>query len=66
MGERLRWRLWGLLIRSRRVCPANAHSAVIWRMSPLREIGINSMCRRDTEANGGCWCGKIRAMSRGR
>jgi hypothetical protein len=59
MGERLRWKLWGLLTRSRRVCPANAHSALIWRMRPLREILVDPACRTDCAANGGCWCGNL-------
>ena len=58
---KLRWRLWGLLCRSRRVCPSNAHSALIWRTKPLREVGIDWMCRSDCAANGACWCGKLRA-----
>ncbi len=60
MAERLRWKLWGLLTRPRRVCPANAHGALIWRTRPVREIFIDRMCRTDLEANGGCWCGRLR------
>lgn len=56
----LRWKLWGLATRLRRVCPANAHGALIWRTRPLREMGVDSMCRRDCAANGACWCGKLR------
>ena len=63
MDNRLGWKLWGLLTRSRRVCPANAHSAVIWRMRPLREIFVDSMCRRDCALNGACWCGNLRART---
>jgi hypothetical protein len=60
MNERLRWKLWDLVTRSRRVCPANAHSAIIWRTRPLREIGVDGICRRDLAANGACWCGNLR------
>lgn len=59
-GSRLRWKLWGLLCRSRRVCPANAHSALIWRTRSVREIAVDDICRRDLAANGCCWCGKLR------
>jgi hypothetical protein len=62
MAERLRWKLWGLLTRSRRVCPANAHSALIWRMRPAREIFVDSMCRKDCALNGACWCGNLRRI----
>ena len=58
--ERIRWKLWGLLTRSRRVCPANAHGAIIWRTQPLRGILVDSTCRRDCAATGSCWCGNLR------
>jgi hypothetical protein len=60
MVNRLRWKLWALVTRSRRVCPASAHGAVIWRTRPLREIGVDSACRRDLAASGCCWCGNLR------
>lgn len=57
MDNRLGWWLWGLLTRSRRVCPVNAHSALIWRMRPVREVFEDSTCRRDRADNGRCFCG---------
>lgn len=59
-AERLRWKLWGLVTRSRRVCPANAHGALLWGTQPLRGILVDSTCRRDCVANGSCWCGNLR------
>jgi hypothetical protein len=64
-GSWLRWKLFGLLTRSRRVCPANAHSALIWRTRPLKEIGVDSACRSDCAAAGVCWCGNLRASQDG-
>ena len=60
MSERLRWKLWGLVTRSRRVCPANAHGALIWRTQPLRGVFVDRTCRRDCAATGSCWCGNLR------
>jgi len=60
MRNRLRWKLWGLVTRSRRVCPANAHAALLWRSRPLREISVDGACRSDLAANGACWCGNLR------
>ena len=60
MSERLRWKVWGLVTRSRRVCPANAHGALIWRVQPLRGVFVDSTCRRDRAATGSCWCGNLR------
>ena len=57
---RIRWKLWGLLTRSRRVCPAAAVGAVVWRVRPLREITVDDTCRRDCAATGSCWCGNLR------
>jgi hypothetical protein len=65
VSERLRWKLWGLVTRSRRVCPANAVGAVVWRTQPLRGILVDGTCRRDCARNGACWCGNLRAASRG-
>jgi hypothetical protein len=61
MSERLRWKLWGLAARSRRVCPASAVGAIVWRVRPLREIIVDDTCRRDCAENGTCWCGNLRA-----
>ena len=60
MRNRLRWKLWGLVTRSRRVCPVNAHGAIIWRTRLLREVTVDGACRRDCAATGSCWCGKLR------
>lgn len=60
MLDRLRWKIWGLVIRHPRVCPANAHGAVIWRTRPLREITVDRACRQGCADNGTCWCGKLR------
>lgn len=57
--ERTRWKIWGWLTKLPNVCPANAHSVVIWRNR--RSILVDSACRRDCERNGSCWCGKLRA-----
>lgn len=51
------WRLWNLVTRSRRVCPAYACDALIWHTRPLREIFVDDMCRQDCADNGACWCG---------
>ena len=61
MSERMRWRLWGLLTRSRRVCPANAHEAIVSR-SPGRRRNpfAGRACRRSSEDRGSCYCGKLR------
>lgn len=61
MSGKLRWKLWGLVTRSRRVCPANAHGAIIWRNRPLREIGVDGIRRFDLALNGSCWCGNLQA-----
>lgn len=64
-GERLRWFAWRHLIRLPRVCPANAHSRIIWRIEHddgfVKGCLIDDMCRRDCAANDACWCGKLRA-----
>lgn len=57
-ASRFRWWLWRLVTRSKRVCPANAHSRLIWRIRD-QPIGIDDVCRRDAAACGVCWCGKI-------
>ena len=60
MREKLRWRLWAWLSSRRGICPANAHTMVIY--GDLRhDPRISSMCRQDCERNGECWCGKLRA-----
>lgn len=57
--KRLRWRLWGLITGLPGVCPANAHSVLIWQN--WRSVRIDSMCRRGCAETGSCWCGKLRA-----
>jgi len=61
MSERLRWKLWGLVTRLPRVCPSNAHTAIVLdRPDRNRSILVDRTCRRDCAANGFCWCGKLR------
>lgn len=60
MDNWLGWKLWGLLTRFRRVCPANAHGAVIGHTRPLREVFVDRTCRADCALNGACWCGNLR------
>ena len=57
--SRVRWWLWRHLIRHPRVCPASAHSRVVWG---IRDAGlaVDGMCRDDALRNGACWCGKVR------
>lgn len=62
MSERLRWKLWHWLCKLPNVCPANAHSVLIFRTS--RDPRIDSVCRRDCELNETCWCGKLRIVER--
>lgn len=57
LPERLRWRLWGAFCRLPSVCPATAHSLLIWRL-PYNPFSV-SKCRRDMNC-GTCWCGKLR------
>jgi hypothetical protein len=59
LKARLRWKLWGLLVRSRRVCPVNSHSRIIWGYRD-RGLLVDSMCRRDCADNGTCYCGNLR------
>ena len=57
--NKIRWWLWWHLCKLPNICPANAHSVLIWRMS--RDPRIDASCRRDAaECDGTCWCGKIR------
>ena len=56
---RLRWWLWGKLSDRPGVCPANAHSRVIYGERD-RSIKVDSMCRRDLSRTGTCYCGKLR------
>lgn len=59
LPERLRWKIWGQLTRSRRVCPANAYGAIFTGIQPLRGMRVDSTCRRDCAATGSCWCGNL-------
>jgi hypothetical protein len=59
-GSRLRWKLYGWLCKLPNICPARAHSVLIWRTD--RDPRIDDVCRRDCENNGVCWCGKLRAL----
>ena len=57
----MRWRLWGLITRLPRVCPAHAHEAIVssipgHRRSPFADRA----CRRSSEDRGSCYCGKLR------
>jgi hypothetical protein len=56
-GGRFRWWLWNHSQRFRRVCPANAHSLLIWGYQ--RNPCIDRACRTDCARNGCCWCGKL-------
>lgn len=58
-AEWWRWKLWGLLVRHPRVCPANAHGALIWRSHPWWQVGVDRTCR-DLGNAPSCWCGKLR------
>lgn len=60
--EGLRWKLWGLVTRSRRVCPANAYGVIIDGSGPLRDIAVGHLCRQGCAANGACWCGNLRQV----
>jgi hypothetical protein len=61
MTERLRWKLWGLLIRMPGVCPSNAHTAIVLTYPGRnRNVFTDQACRRDCAAIGFCWCGKLR------
>jgi len=61
MGERLRWKLWGLLCRLPGVCPANAHGALLTsRPCHGRNPLIDRLCREGCADRGACWCGKLR------
>ena len=59
MDNKLGWRLWSLACKLRRICPANAHSLIIWGYK--RDPRIDGACRGDLARNGSCWCGKVRA-----
>lgn len=62
-NKRTRWRLWHLACRSSRVCPANAHSAIIY--GERRSIFIDQVCCNDANNNGACWCGKLQRAAVG-
>ena len=56
---RFRWWLWWHLCKLPNICPANAHSVLIWKTR--RDPRIDAMCRKDAaECDGVCYCGKIR------
>lgn len=57
-NERVRWKLWWWLTKSRHICPANAHTLLIY--GDRRDPRIDDGCRRDCAANGTCWCGRLR------
>jgi hypothetical protein len=61
MSEWLRWKLWGLITRLPRMCPSNAHTAIVLT-HPGRNRGVfvDRACRRDCAVNSTCWCGKLR------
>jgi len=59
VAERIRWRLWALVIRLPMVCPSQAHSRLVWRLRD-RSIRIDPICRLDADRNGSCYCGKVR------
>jgi hypothetical protein len=58
-SEGWRWRVWGLVTRSRRVCPVNAHSSILWGFWE-RGLLVDESCRRDCADNGACYCGNLR------
>jgi hypothetical protein len=61
MSERLRWMLWSLAVRLPRVCPSNAHTAIVAAYpGRSRNLLIDQACKRDCAAVGSCWCGKLR------
>ena len=57
---RLRWWLWRQVCRHPNVCPAQAHSLIVWGCMDRRPQ-IDDGCRTDCTRNGSCWCGKLRA-----
>lgn len=63
--EKLRWKLWGLVTRSRRVCPANAHLVILGGEKLLgrdrQTLRPDWGCREGVARCGSCWCGKLRA-----
>ena len=58
-NTRLRWKLWGLVTRSRRACPVNAHASIIWGYRD-RGLLVDDSCRRDCADHGACYCGNLR------
>lgn len=58
MNEKLRWKIWNALTKLPNICPANAHSVVIY--GERRDPRVDAACRRDFARNGVCWCGKLR------
>lgn len=56
--RREHWHLWRAASGLPGICPANAHSVLIWRTS--LDPRIDGVCRADLARNGSCWCGKLR------
>lgn len=59
-ATRLRWKLWTLVSKLPKVCPAHAHSLIIdgYRRNPMQDW----MCRDGATRCGSCWCGKIQRI----
>jgi hypothetical protein len=61
VDNRFGWWLWRTLRRVPGTCPSNAHTAVILdHPGRSRSVWQDRFCRMNVEANGGCWCGKLR------
>lgn len=61
LTERLRWKVWRLFCKLPNICPAAAHSLIVYGYRDV-DPRINWMCRKDCEWNGTCWCGKVTAQ----
>jgi hypothetical protein len=65
VATKIRWKLWGLMTRLRRVCPANAHLVILGSyklLGPDRHtIFVDEGCREGATHCGACWCGRLRA-----
>jgi hypothetical protein len=65
--EKIRWRVWGLMTRLRRVCPANAHGVILGSCKLFgrdrQTIFVDEDCREGATRCGTCWCGRLRASS---
>jgi hypothetical protein len=61
MSERLGWEALEPCRPPARVCPSNAHTAIVIAYPRRsRNLLINRACRQDCAATGSCWCGKLR------